>query len=106
VLSSAGSRAAKRLTAPQSPKWLPSESATPSSEVRAFSGLREAEMIDAWVPLFLFAVLFGLSMDYQVFLLSRIRERYIELEGGMLRSGKGAGELAVRSGSREAVRRH
>jgi uncharacterized membrane protein YdfJ with MMPL/SSD domain len=39
-------------------------------------GLTEAETIDAWVPLFLFAVLFGLSMDYQVFLLSRIRERY------------------------------
>jgi putative drug exporter of the RND superfamily len=30
------------------------------------------------VPLFLFAVLFGLSMDYQVFLLSRIRERYTQ----------------------------
>jgi putative drug exporter of the RND superfamily len=30
------------------------------------------------VPLFLFAVLFGLSMDYQVFLLSRIRERFTE----------------------------
>jgi putative drug exporter of the RND superfamily len=29
------------------------------------------------VPLFLFAVLFGLSMDYHVFLLSRIRERYL-----------------------------
>jgi RND superfamily putative drug exporter len=28
------------------------------------------------VPLFLFSVLFGLSMDYQVFLLSRIKERY------------------------------
>jgi RND superfamily putative drug exporter len=40
-------------------------------------GLREAEAIDAWVP-FLFAVLFGLSMDYQVFLLSRIRERYTQ----------------------------
>jgi RND superfamily putative drug exporter len=39
-------------------------------------GLRQAETIDAWVPLFLFAVLFGLSMDYQVFLLSRIRERH------------------------------
>ena len=43
-----------------------------------FLGLREAETIDAWVPLFLFAVLFGLSMDYQVFLLSRIRERYTQ----------------------------
>ncbi|HEX3713902.1 MAG TPA: MMPL family transporter [Trebonia sp.] len=30
--------------------------------------------LDPWVPLFLFALLFGLSMDYQVFLLSRIRE--------------------------------
>jgi uncharacterized membrane protein YdfJ with MMPL/SSD domain len=39
-------------------------------------GLTESENIAAWVPLFLFSVLFGLSMDYQVFLLSRIRERY------------------------------
>jgi uncharacterized membrane protein YdfJ with MMPL/SSD domain len=39
-------------------------------------GLRAAETVEAWVPLFLFAVLFGLSMDYQVFLLSRIRERF------------------------------
>jgi RND superfamily putative drug exporter len=31
---------------------------------------------EAWVPLFLFSVLFGLSMDYHVFLLSRIRERF------------------------------
>jgi len=39
-------------------------------------GFTQVEVIEAWVPLFLFAVLFGLSMDYQVFLLSRIRERY------------------------------
>ena len=39
-------------------------------------GFTQVETIEAWVPLFLFAVLFGLSMDYQVFLLSRIRERY------------------------------
>ncbi len=32
--------------------------------------------IEAWLPLFLFSVLFGLSMDYHVFLLSRIREAY------------------------------
>ena len=30
----------------------------------------------AWLPLFLFVVLFGLSMDYHVFILSRIRELY------------------------------
>ena len=34
--------------------------------------------IESWVPLLMFCVLFGLSMDYQVFLLSRIRERWIE----------------------------
>jgi uncharacterized membrane protein YdfJ with MMPL/SSD domain len=39
-------------------------------------GFSHAKTIEAWVPLFLFSVLFGLSMDYQVFLLSRIRERY------------------------------
>ena len=39
-------------------------------------GFQQAETIEAWVPLFLFSVLFGLSMDYQVFLLSRIRERF------------------------------
>ena len=41
-------------------------------------GFQRAEVIDAWIPLFLFAILFGLSMDYHVFLLSRIRERYDE----------------------------
>ncbi len=39
-------------------------------------GFQTVDAVEAWVPLFLFAVLFGLSMDYQVFLLSRIRERY------------------------------
>jgi uncharacterized membrane protein YdfJ with MMPL/SSD domain len=39
-------------------------------------GFQQADTIEAWVPLFLFSVLFGLSMDYQVFLLSRIRERF------------------------------
>src|SRR5215217_5535069 len=39
-------------------------------------GFPQVDTIEAWLPLFLFAVLFGLSMDYHVFLLSRIRERY------------------------------
>jgi RND superfamily putative drug exporter len=39
-------------------------------------GFERAAVVDAWVPLFLFSVLFGLSMDYQVFLMSRIKERY------------------------------
>lgn len=37
---------------------------------------QQTPIIDAWIPLFLFSVLFGLSMDYHVFLLSRIRERF------------------------------
>jgi RND superfamily putative drug exporter len=39
-------------------------------------GFRQVESIEAWLPLFLFSILFGLSMDYHVFLLSRIRERF------------------------------
>jgi RND superfamily putative drug exporter len=39
-------------------------------------GLTHVDTIEAWVPLFLFSLLFGLSMDYQVFLLSRIKERF------------------------------
>ncbi len=39
-------------------------------------GFQHTHVIDAWVPLFLFSVLFGLSMDYQVFLMSRIKERH------------------------------
>ena len=41
-------------------------------------GFQQVDFIEAWVPLFLFAVLFGLSMDYTFFLLSRIRERYLQ----------------------------
>lgn len=41
-------------------------------------GLTQVEAIESWVPLLMFCVLFGLSMDYQVFLLSRIRERWTE----------------------------
>lgn len=39
-------------------------------------GFRQAESIQSGMPLFMFAILFGLSMDYHVFLLSRIRERF------------------------------
>jgi RND superfamily putative drug exporter len=39
-------------------------------------GFQQVEKIEAWLPIFLFAILFGLSMDYHVFLLSRIKERY------------------------------
>ncbi|HET9859733.1 MAG TPA: MMPL family transporter [Nocardioidaceae bacterium] len=37
-------------------------------------GLDHAMPVSSWVPILMFAILFGLSMDYEVFLLSRIRE--------------------------------
>jgi RND superfamily putative drug exporter len=43
-----------------------------------FFGFIQVETIETWLPLFLFALLFGLSMDYHVFLLSRVRERYMQ----------------------------
>lgn len=39
-------------------------------------GIDHQGFVDAWAPLFFFALLFGLSMDYQLFLLAAIRERY------------------------------
>jgi RND superfamily putative drug exporter len=39
-------------------------------------GFRQVDAIESWLPLFLFSILFGLSMDYHVFLLTRIREQY------------------------------
>ena len=44
----------------------------------ALFGFQAVPVIESWIPLFLFAILFGLSMDYHVFLLSRIKERYDE----------------------------
>lgn len=39
-------------------------------------GFLQTDAIEFWLPIFLFTVLFGLSMDYHVFLLSRIKERW------------------------------
>lgn len=57
-------------------------------------GLPGPVPIDAYVPMMLFAVLFGLSMDYEVFLLSSIREHW--LAGS--RDGRGAVAAATRAG--------
>jgi RND superfamily putative drug exporter len=43
-------------------------------------GFKTTGAITSWLPLFLFVILFGLSMDYHVFILSRVREAY---DGGM-----------------------
>jgi RND superfamily putative drug exporter len=39
-------------------------------------GLYERGQVEAWIPIFLFATLFGLSMDYEVFLVTRMRESW------------------------------
>src|SRR5438552_19090617 len=39
-------------------------------------GLKSSPQIEGWIPIFLFAVLFGLSMDHEVFLLSRMRDEW------------------------------
>ena len=41
-------------------------------------GLDKTGPIESFLPMFMFAILFGLSMDYEVFLLSRIRERWLQ----------------------------
>jgi RND superfamily putative drug exporter len=50
-------------------------------------GIGRTAPVDPWVPLMLFTILFGLSMDYEVFLLSRVREEW-------LRSGDNATAVA------------
>jgi putative drug exporter of the RND superfamily len=39
-------------------------------------GFRSFPQIEAWIPIFLFAIIFGISMDYEVFMLSRMREAW------------------------------
>jgi len=41
-----------------------------------FFGIGKPGPVEAWAPMFLFAIVFGLSMDYEVFLLSRVKEEY------------------------------
>jgi RND superfamily putative drug exporter len=52
-------------------------------------GIEPQGFVDAWAPLFFFALLFGLSMDYQLFLLAAIKERY---------EATGDAQVAVRDG--------
>jgi RND superfamily putative drug exporter len=44
---------------------------------KSLIGLESTVPIVSFIPMFMFAVLFGLSMDYEVFLLSRVREEYL-----------------------------
>ena len=57
-------------------------------------GFEQVTQIEQWVPLFLFAVLFGLSMDYQVFLLSRVKEAWDRTGDNTLAVREGVGATA------------
>ena len=54
-------------------------------------GMTQFDQIEGWIPVFLFAMLFGLSMDYEVFLVSRMRE---EWDAGATNEQAVAGGLA------------
>ena len=41
-------------------------------------GFEQVDQLEFWLPLFMFSILFGLSMDYHVFMLSRIKEHFDE----------------------------
>jgi len=43
-----------------------------------FIGFQQVDQLEFWLPLFMFSILFGLSMDYHVFMLSRIKENFDE----------------------------
>jgi RND superfamily putative drug exporter len=58
-------------------------------------GIEHQGFVDAWAPLFFFALLFGLSMDYQLFLLAAIKERHdqtkdttLAVRDGIARTGR------------------
>ena len=61
---------------------------------RQLFGFPENMPVTTWVPIFLFVILFGLSMDYEVFLISRIREVYDETGDNALAVARGLSSTA------------
>jgi uncharacterized membrane protein YdfJ with MMPL/SSD domain len=57
-------------------------------------GFPEKMPVTTWVPVFLFVILFGLSMDYEVFLLSKIREEYDQVGDNSRAVGRGLAATA------------
>jgi len=52
-------------------------------------GIGKPGPFEAWAPMMLFTILFGLSMDYEIFLLSRIREHYVRTRDNALSVANG-----------------
>ena len=57
-------------------------------------GVEEALPIISFLPMFMFAILFGLSMDYEVFLMSRVREEYLRTRDNTLSVATGISHTA------------
>ena len=81
-----------RSTCSRSPRPTASWCRLPEGFGASLLGVDGEVPIVSFVPLFMFAILFGLSMDYNVFLQSRIREEYLR--------GAGPAESVVRAMSR------
>jgi RND superfamily putative drug exporter len=65
-------------------------------------GLDHALPVSSWIPILLFAVLFGLSMDYEVFLLSRVREDWLDTgdaHGSVVRGLSATGRVITAAAS-------
>jgi RND superfamily putative drug exporter len=59
-------------------------------------GLEQSNVIESWVPIFVFAILFGLSMDYHVFILTRVKEAH---DRGLESRAAVAKGIAITSGT-------
>lgn len=57
-------------------------------------GIEESLPIISFLPMFMFAILFGLSVDYEVFLMSRVREEYLSTRDNTLSVSTGISHTA------------
>jgi RND superfamily putative drug exporter len=62
--------------------------------LKGLLGVETTAPIEAWVPMMLFTILFGLSMDYEIFLLSRIREEYVKTRDNKIAVANGLATTA------------
>lgn len=66
-------------------------------------GLDHATPVSSWVPILMFAILFGLSMDYEVFLLSRIREDWLATAESYQSTNSSPGSVVIPAKPMKAV---
>ena len=79
----------------------------------AIWGIQATQAVIAWIPLMIFAFLFGLSMDYEVFIVTRIREAYDDTKDttqaislGIARTGQAGDERGARARVRVLLALH